>query len=326
MLALFNNQIRMERKHVKQPRKAVTMSGTQNVQNLQRSPVIAPGGAIPGHKSDANDTKAQANTIEGNGKEVEANGEDTGANGEDTGASETDFITKKLRNVGPRKLTRKETLLCDAIAKHIGESEPTNKEIPYIELGLNVRMALSPSIKGNLIQRGIFEAVYDAEHRLSAIKFTDAGFSLYKTRMDRIQSGEDVDDEPAERKPRQKGESFTRRSKFDVPGIKLRVMTDSNPRREGTHGYHSFELYKNGMSFSDYMKAHYDKSVKLKSTLRPWDGPRLDHFTWDLKEGNIALYNENEPETLPNGEPNPNYWVINNSGGMKKLREIMKKD
>jgi hypothetical protein len=237
-----------------------------------------------------------------------------------------DFTDKKLRNVGPRKLTRKEALLCDAIAKHIGENEPVTKVIGYMELEKPIRLALSPSIKGNLIQRGIFEPIYDDEHRLDGIKFTEAGYGLYQTRIDRIRSGEDTgEDEPVTRRPRKNGESVTRRGKFDIPGVKLRVLTDSNPRREGTHGYYSFQLYQDGQTFRDYMAADWKSKlpdVKLKTTLKPWDGPRLDHFNWDLKEGNIGLYNENEPEFLENGQPNPNYWVINNANGLKRLRQL----
>ncbi|MFL6546780.1 MAG: hypothetical protein ACJ8LM_16580 [Candidatus Udaeobacter sp.] len=236
----------------------------------------------------------------------------------------TDFITKKLRNVGPRKLTKKEALLCDAIAKHIGENDQVTKEIPYTDLDKSIRMALSPAVKGNLIQRGIFDAIWDDEHRLAGIKFTDAGFQLYITKIARVQSGDDVDDEPASRKPRKNGESVTRRSKFDVPGVKVKVMTSSNPRREGTHGFYSFKLYRDGMSFRDYMTADWKAlgDVKLRSTLKNWDGPRLDHFNWDLKEGNIALYDENQPATLENGQPNPDYWVVNNAGGLRRLRAL----
>jgi hypothetical protein len=239
--------------------------------------------------------------------------------------SDTDYIPQKMRNVGPRKLTRKEALLCDAIAKHLGENDPVTKEIGYMELERPIRIAISPGVKGNLIQRGIFDAVYDEEHRLDGIKFTEAGYALYQARIDRIRSGEDTEDEEVVKRPRKTGDSVARRGKFDIPGVKLRVMTKSNPRREGTHGYYSFQLYQDGQSFRDYMNSNWkDKlgEVKLKTTLKPWDGPRLDHFNWDLKEGNIALYNENEPEFNADGSPNPNYWVINNASGLQRLRQL----
>jgi hypothetical protein len=287
------------RNNAQNKRRGLTLS---DVQNVQPNPQFH-GPASNPMETDTTDTEETNET--GNGEVIE-----------------NDFIEKKLRNVGPRKLTRKEALLCDAIAKHIGEQDQVTKVIPYMDLEKPIRIALSPAVKGNLIQRGIFDAIWDDEHRLDGIKFTEAGFQLYIARINRIRSGDDIDDEPVTKRPRKTGESVTRRSKFDVPGVKLKIMTTGNPRREGTHGYHSFNLYKDGMTFRDYMSAKFDKDVKLKTTLKPWDGPRLDHFNWDLKEGNIALYNENEPEHLPDGSPNPNYWVVNNAGGLRRLRQL----
>ena len=66
------------------------------------------------------------------------------------------------------------------------------------------------------------------------------------------------------------------------------------------------------MNYNEYLdrKKNFQPATNRGGT--PFDGPRLDHWSWDLRRGYIALYREGEPETLEDGSPNPRYWAIKN--------------
>lgn len=62
-----------------------------------------------------------------------------------------------------------------------------------------------------------------------------------------------------------------KRSKFT--GKRIYKVVSDNPRRKGTHGYNSFELLKDGMSFEEYKAA----------------GGRNNDLQWDLDKGFVEL-------------------------------------
>lgn len=67
------------------------------------------------------------------------------------------------------------------------------------------------------------------------------------------------------------GEAAGRPSAF--AGKVIRKVADKNPRREGTHGYNSWELIKNGMTYEKYIAA----------------GGRRNDLAWDLERGFVKL-------------------------------------
>jgi hypothetical protein len=67
------------------------------------------------------------------------------------------------------------------------------------------------------------------------------------------------------------GERTGRPSAF--AGKVIRKVATENPRREGTHGYNSWELIKNGMSYEKYIEA----------------GGRRQDLAWDLERGYVKL-------------------------------------
>jgi hypothetical protein len=67
------------------------------------------------------------------------------------------------------------------------------------------------------------------------------------------------------------GERAGRTSAF--AGKVIRKVADANPRREGTNGYNSWELIKNGMTYEKYIAA----------------GGRRQDLAWDLARGYVKL-------------------------------------
>jgi len=54
---------------------------------------------------------------------------------------------------------------------------------------------------------------------------------------------------------------------------KIHLLVKENPRREGSEGWHNFNLYKEGMAVSDFKAA----------------GGKSNHMAWDLKHKYIEL-------------------------------------
>lgn len=70
------------------------------------------------------------------------------------------------------------------------------------------------------------------------------------------------------------GEKGTsKRTKFANAEHRLYKLVKKNPRREGTNGYKSFELVRNGMTYRQYVEA----------------GGRNNDLRWDVDKGYIVL-------------------------------------
>jgi hypothetical protein len=68
-------------------------------------------------------------------------------------------------------------------------------------------------------------------------------------------------------------------------------VSANNPRQKMTHGYHSFESYRDGMTYSDYRNQPYDATLPIKrgKTHHTYTGPNSRHFRWDLARGFIRM-------------------------------------
>lgn len=55
---------------------------------------------------------------------------------------------------------------------------------------------------------------------------------------------------------------------------KINVIVKSNPKRKGSEGWASFEVYKTGMKIGEYLDSK---------------GASMDHLKWDIKRGYIAI-------------------------------------
>lgn len=73
-----------------------------------------------------------------------------------------------------------------------------------------------------------------------------------------------------EQKPTKPTKSTSEKKKKDRI---ISILIDVNPRREGTAGWHNFNLYAEGMTVAEYRAA----------------GGKSNHFNWDLKHGFISV-------------------------------------
>lgn len=75
------------------------------------------------------------------------------------------------------------------------------------------------------------------------------------------------------RKPRAEGESSGRRGRTSqYAGMTLTKQQKENPRREGTFGYNSYALIRDGIKFETYIEK----------------GGRLKDLDWDIKKGYVV--------------------------------------
>lgn len=59
----------------------------------------------------------------------------------------------------------------------------------------------------------------------------------------------------------------------DIDSKKIRIVSEQNPRKEGTHGYNNFEKYRDGMTVAEFRTV----------------GLGMNHLRWDVEHGFIQL-------------------------------------
>jgi hypothetical protein len=86
--------------------------------------------------------------------------------------------------------------------------------------------------------------------------------------------GEKVANVKTPRKPRAEGESSGRRGRTSsFAGGTLTKQQKENPRREGTHGYNSYALIRDGMKYETFIEK----------------GGRLKDLAWDVAKGYVVV-------------------------------------
>jgi len=228
---------------------------------------------------------------------------------EETVTAEEQEAKPVKRASGPRKLKPNEVKVVKHFMEtYIGETDPITKTVSFEELHKDMKPWFQPSMRDNVVGRGIFNAVYDDETKmLTGVQLTELGAELY-----RKLNGSDA---PATsgRKGRPKGvvteKPNARTFKYDA-GLRLRILVDDNPRQVSSHGYHSFNLYENGMTYDQYLNTPFDSSLMSKKNTE-FSGPKRWHWDNDLMHGYIGLYYADQPEFLEDGSPNPRFWYVN---------------
>jgi hypothetical protein len=220
------------------------------------------------------------------------------------------------RATGPRKLNPNEKKVVEYFLNtYIGENDPADKVVSLDELHPDMKPFFYPTLKDNVIQRGVFNAVYDPETKnFTGVNLTAGGLELYM-RLTR-KASVNGDQEPTGRVSRgvkkDKAPGVSRATKYP-DNLRLRILADGNPRQVDSHGYHAFNLYENGMTYNQYLKKAYDKTLKSGSSGAEFSGPKRVHWDWDINHGHIGLYHDDVPEFLDDGSPNPNFWYVNMS-------------
>ena len=207
----------------------------------------------------------------------------------------------------PKRLSESEKLNIGLLLKLLPDNEVTTP-IPLETIPEELRKTFfEPGSKKNLAQRGIVKLHTNPETKqIDSLSITDGAFELYNN--PNLKPAKQKRTTKANGEPRAPGG----RTSTQFAGLRMRKMVD-NPRAEGTMGYFSWQLYQDGMTYNEYMACKDFPEQFSTRTQERFRGPGRNHWDWDLMHGFIALYHENEPETLEDGSPNPNYWAIKNS-------------
>jgi hypothetical protein len=217
---------------------------------------------------------------------------------------------------GPRKLNPNERkIVAHWLDNYIGQNEAVEKVILFEEMDKDLKPFFQPSMQGNVVSRGVFAAHYDENHQLIGAYLTSIGADIFfrLQRKGKLDDGSGITKTPGQKATpsEEPSERKVRAGKYEDK-YKIQRMVSGNPRRANTQGYFSWNLYEDGKSYHDYMKASFDKDL-VADNGTPFGGPGRNHFDYDLMKGFIALY-DSEQEIEDNGSPNPKYWFINNSG------------
>ena len=98
------------------------------------------------------------------------------------------------------------------------------------------------------------------------------------------------------------------RGMFGNENLKMKMLKDKNPKREGTHAYYNWNhCYKDGISISDYLaRMDYPRDiiVKTKSGEESWfNGPAMIYVNSDFRAKLLGIYDSTkQPE-------DPEYWL-----------------
>ena len=68
-------------------------------------------------------------------------------------------------------------------------------------------------------------------------------------------------------------EKLKRGRKSQYAGKKLYRKTQENPRRKGSHGFHSFEVIEDGITYEEFLER----------------GGRLKDLDWDISKGHVTV-------------------------------------
>jgi len=258
------------------------VSGTQNVQHMPENTPLPTGdnqAAYVGDEVESKSASEETATTEEVGEPVES---------------------KKRGATGPRTLKPIERkVVAEWLNKVLPADVAYTTEVTFADLPKDLKPFFQASMKDNVVQRGVFNAVYDeTTHQLTGVHLTELGIGLYnKAPTGRVSRGATK-------------EKVARESTRALPypsNLRLRKMVEGNPRQTDSHGAHSFDLYVDGMTYEEYLSIKDYVKHSNKDGV-PFHGPKRMHFQNDLDKGFIALYYEDKDEYLPDGSPNPEFW------------------
>lgn len=254
--------------------------------------------------------------------DVEENDTENDDNDTDPGDHFTDNDTE-LGQEPKEKQTRIRAVMLEAAEKSaltaffLAAGEAWDDPVEY----RNIPTEAKPWLR-NFHSRGLFEFNEDLdEGRIVSVALTKKGYaSLAFEPSETIRSEprtslsvEEREAAKAARAEKKRVDALRLRgpkSPLNHPNFRIKRMTDFNPRREGTHGWHSWELYRDGMTLVDYLSVKSERFEISEGT--EFSGPTMAHFKEDLSNGYIAIYDETK-------EPSdPNYWVAKS---LLKVRE-----
>jgi hypothetical protein len=213
----------------------------------------------------------------------------------------------------PRRLNERErqavAILLDIQEKLRGDRQENLFPIPLEHVPDQIKQPLfETGSKNNLHHRGIVRMLINPETKqYDTIELTEVAFDIY------INKAAKSDGKKSTTKATGQGGGKGRRSnKYE--GLRLRIMKP-DARKEKTMGWYSWSYYRDGMTYAEYLANPSGDQVPdtwVNEQGHKFRGPGLNHWSWDIDHGFTALYRDGEEETLPDGSPNPNYWVVKN--------------
>lgn len=202
-----------------------------------------------------------------------------------------------------RKITAEEHSWLQTFGSNcFGEEEPWDKTVLWAELPEELQNLVEVA---NLSTEKLV-SITVAKGQITSVKFTDIGFDFAGkdatevVKVARV-AGAKTERVATEKAPRAVGES---RMKYNDPNYRIKKLTESNPRRVDSHGYFNWFLYKDGMTYKEYMNTPYDKEQAILGTETKFYGPNPNQFKWDLEHGFIAVYDDRV------AEDDPGYWIV----------------
>lgn len=214
---------------------------------------------------------------------------------ESTDSSETEVTRRQ------RKLRAEEKAMLSQFV--LLANDPIDRIIPWSELTRDMKIAVLPSSKIKLVNKGLIELVHDID--TGAIQSVNIFLPVLDTYYDT--SSKDVllaelAEVPLTR-PRARVEVGT------DDWRKIRKQVQANPRRENTHAWYNWSLYRDDDSVTDYLRRlDYNRNIIIGGRAY-FNGPSLVFLDQDIKHGFIKLYDARQPETLEDGSANPKYWL-----------------
>jgi hypothetical protein len=219
-------------------------------------------------------------------------------------------VARASTATGPKRLSEREKQQIAILLSIIPEDVSVTEHVVSFEdmPEILAQSFFQTGTDRNMAQRGLVKMVSDEETKQPVgVTLTEIAMHLYGRQTSKGPVVSQTSATTQAGKPTAAGGRTT--SKY--VGLRMRVMTEENPRQQGTQGYYSWQLYKDGMTYREYMETKNYTPVQTGSG-SSFRGPGRNHFDWDLMHGFISLYHENEEELNEDGTTNSKYWAINN--------------
>jgi len=249
---------------------------------------------LPGNPADssANPANQDAPGVEHDGTTTET----------DSSESET---TRKRRRFRPDEI---------ALAHRFIDKTKPGTPIAFTDLDKEMKQAVLPNKRTRLMDRGILEVEYDEENGL--IKTVTVNPDILKDyEWDLTQpiavTKPSVTKDPSDirqRKPR---------NLLADPKYKIRKLTETNPRRAGSHGWYNWEYcYHDGQSVPEYLSQlgaprnpnGYSRDI-LTSNGTYFNGPSTLFLEQDLRSKYIGIYDSSQSFKNDDGSDNESIWL-----------------
>jgi len=214
---------------------------------------------------------------------------------------------KAKRSSGIRKVSAEEHNYLTTMGNNcFADDDPWDKAITYAELPAELQNFTEIN---RLIARGLVTSVMEGP-TLVSIAFTDIGYEFSSLSAEEAVSGK-----VTKAKGTSTAATGDNRMKYNDPHYRIVRLTSSNPRRADSHGFYSWQLYRDGMTYKEYVESDYNKDQDILGTETKFNGPSSLQFKWDLEHGFIAVYDDRLEET------DPNYWVARYPSKERAVKE-----